>query len=380
MKIRDTSGYPNLAIIFAISLMAQLPLTTLRFVVPIYAEHYGAGIFVIGMLGTVYGLTYSMSAFFFGRISDRIGHGLLAIMGLLSYAAIAILYSFFDHPYQFIIGKSLEGISMAMIWPALEALSSKLGTKNKEGALLIYTVSWSVGSSIAPYLSSYLIKFSFLYPLIFSAVVSLIGVYFVIRSKVSDSREFIENNGKVSVLYDIILPMTLYGVNSSIFYSFYPVYGIIAGFGLKGAGLLGTFYGIFLTVTFILSFLLSKKVRSRNLVVLGAFIDVSVLMLLVSHSILSNLVIVSLLGSGLGLVYFSVLINIFRYFHEGVASKTGIFEASIGAGYVIGPIIAGIPTALGYSLPWLTAGAFTVVIALLLLLGSFKSNHQTGTD
>ncbi|MGC8561934.1 MAG: MFS transporter [Thermoplasmata archaeon] len=376
MKNRDTWGYQNLTTIFVISFMAQIPLTTLRFVVPIYAEHYGAGIFIIGLLGTAYGFTYSISAFFFGKISDKIGYGKLAIMGLLSYAAISILYSFFDHPYQFVVGKSLEGISMAMIWPSLEALSSKLGAKNKEMTLLLYTVAWSVGSSISPYLSAYLIKFSFTYPLIFSAVVSVAGVYFVLKSKVNSSKEFIDNNGRVSIAYDIVLPMALYGVDSSIFYSFYPVYGIVSGFGLRGTGLLGTFYGIFLTVAFIFSFLLSKRIRSRNLIIIGTLIDVPVLLLLVSRSIVSNLVIVSLLGSGLGLVYFSVLINIFRYFSEGLGSKTGVFEASIGAGYVLGPTIAGIPTVLGYRLPWLTYGVFTIAIAIILLLGPIKKRKQ----
>jgi|YelNatPaOPRAMG01_1025707.scaffolds.fasta_scaffold01262_2 MFS family permease len=378
MKIGDIGRHQNLAIIFAISFMAQLPLTTLRFVVPIYAEHYGAGIFIIGMLGTVYGLTYSLSAVYFGKVSDRVGHKSLAIVGLVLYAVIAMLYSSFDNPYQFVVGKSLEGISMAMVWPSLEALSSKLGAKNKEGALLLYTVSWSVASSIAPYLSSYLVRLSFLYPLIFSAVASIIGAYFILRSKIGNHSLIPESNGRVSMVFDIILPMTLYGVNSSIFYSFYPVYGIVAGFGIRGAGLLGTFYGIFLTVTFILSFFLSKRVKSRSLIIAGALVDLSVLLLLVSHSITSNIIIVSLLGGGLGLVYFSVMINIFRHYHEGLGSKTGIFEASIGAGYIIGPAIAGIPTVLGYRLPWLISGVFTSAVVVLLSLNLFRDNTDVG--
>ncbi len=355
----------NLMLIFAISFTAQVPLTSLRFVIPIYAQYYGADIFIIGMLGTIYGLVYFLSAIFFGRISDRFGHRNLAIMGIVSYSVIALLYYFFTNPYEFLLGKALEGISMAMAWPSIEALSSELGGPEKENALFLYTISWSIASSIAPYVSSILIVYGIIFPLLFSSLFSIFSFIFLLFPRPKKMEDFSSKPVDFSIIFDIILPMLLYGFNSSIFYSFYSVYGLNLGFGETGSGFLGTFFGIFLSLAFIIGWFFSKKLNSRHMMLLGTFLEIPSILIIFYHSFFSSLIISSLLGFGVGLVYFSVLMNIFKSFHVNIGSKTGIFESSIGVGYVIGPLISGIPSSLGYLLPWLVIGIFSTLILVI---------------
>ncbi len=362
----------NLLLIFAISFTAQVPLTALRFVVPLYAQNHGANIFIIGLLGTIYGLVYFLSAIFFGRISDKVGHRSLAIIGVLSYAFIAFSYNFFNNPYEFLLGRALEGISNAMIWPTFEALTSETGGQNKENALLLYTISWSIASSISTYVASILIKYGVIYPLIFASLSSFLSFIFLLFPRKIESSEFQKKDNGFSLIFDIVIPMLFYGFSSSIFYSFYSVYGLNFGFGEKGAGLIGAFYGIFLSLAFISAWLLSNRINLRYLVFSGYFMEITSLIILLNHSFIISLIISSILGFGTGFVYFSILMNIFRSFHANIGSKTGIFESSIGFGYVIGPFISGIPSSLGYLLPWLVTGLFSVSVFSISIIYAKK--------
>jgi MFS family permease len=358
-------------LILLISLTAQIPLTTLRFVIPIFAHNAGASIFIIGLLGTVYGSIYFVLASIFGKYSVKLGIKKMASIGMIIYLIISLLYTQFKTPYEYLLGKGLEAISMAMVWPAVEGLSSKLGHKDKESALLMYTFGWSIGASIAPYIASYLLVYNYFYPLYFSSIISLTSFIFIILSRPGEEGEIIENFENFSIVFNIIFPMLLYGFDSSIFYSFYSVYGAVYKFGEYGTGLVGTFYGIFQTIAFVISWLISKRVKSGKLIIIGSIMSLSVFPIYLYHTILVSIVSFSILGFGMGLVYYSALINIFRTFHKDVTSKTGIFESSIGVGYVIGPLVAGIPTKLGYILPWVVLASFSFLLLITEIVGYF---------
>jgi hypothetical protein len=84
----------------------------------------------------------------------------------------------------------------------------------------------------------------------------------------------------------------------------------------------------------------------------------------ISFTLPVQIVSLSLVFFGQGLMYFNVLLRIISYFSENVGAKTGIFESSIGAGSVLGPLAAGIPTAFALRFPWLLC--FSVSLLLFL--------------
>ncbi|MGC8605910.1 MAG: hypothetical protein ACP5VS_19785, partial [Desulfomonilaceae bacterium] len=83
-----------------------------------------------------------------------------------------------------------------------------------------------------------------------------------------------------------------------------------------------------------------------------------------------QIISLSLVFFGQALIYFNVLLRIVSYFSENVGTKTGIFESSIGAGSVLGPLVAGIPTAFALRFPWL------LCFSVYLLLFSFYVRHN----
>ena len=352
----------KIILLFLIATLAQFPFATIRFVLPIYAKNLGASIDTLGFMGAAYGLVYAVLASYFGRISDRIGHKIFMFCGLILYAIIISVYFFIRDPYYFILGRCVEAASMAMIWPAIEAYAQGINAENRETSLLVYTFSWSVAAAISSYTAATMLQNIYYLPLAISLIMSVIGAIIVLRIPVKlQISEFVDTI-QYNTFFDLALPIFVYGFVSGIELSFYPVFGKVIGLGVSNTGLIMSVSGVLIIFAFFTSWYLAKKVNIRILSIIGIILQVSILSLYLFHSFWDQLITLALVGFGFGLIYFNVLLSVYRSFNSRVASKTGIFESSIGVGFVAGPLIAGIPTALGYSFPWIVASAGAVAV------------------
>jgi len=357
----------KIILLFLISTLAQFPLSTMRFILPIYAKNVGASIFTLGFMGSAYGLVYILLASYFGRISDRSGHKRLMFSGLLLYAAVISIYFFIKIPDYFILGRAIEAVAMAMVWPAIEAYAQGINARNRETSLLVYTFSWSIAATVAPYFAAFMIQDLYYLPLAIALILSVFGAFATLRIPSTTSNSEFVDTLRYSTFFDLTLPIFLFGFVSAIVYSFYPAFGKVIMLGISNTGLIMSISGAFMTLAFLISWHLTKKMNIRLLSLSGLIMQVFILFLYLSHSFWVQLFTMSLIEFGQGFIYFNVLLSVYRSFNARVASKTGIFESSIGAGSVAGPIIAGIPTVLGYSFPWIVAaaGAFAVTVVYL---------------
>ncbi len=369
----------KIILLFLISTLAQFPLTTMRFIVPIYAKNVGANIFTLGLMGSAYGLVYIVLASYFGRVSDRTGHKNLMVSGLLLYAAVISIYFFIKIPDYFILGRAMEAVAMAMVWPSMEAYAHEINARNRETSLLVYTFSWSIAATVAPYFASFTIQDLYYLPLAIAMILSVFGALAALKIPAkTDNSEFIDTL-KYNTFFDLALPIFIYGFVSAIVSSFYPVFGKVIMLGINNTGLIMSVSSAFLTLAFFISWALTKKLNIRILSFIGLILQVFIFFLYLYHSFWMQLLIMAMIGFGQGLIYFNVLLSVYRSFNARVASKTGIFESSIGAGFVTGPVIAGIPTIFGFTFPWIVAavGAFVVaVIYLFAFLPVFNKNNK----
>ncbi|MEM3252489.1 MAG: MFS transporter [Thermoplasmata archaeon] len=362
----------KIILLFLISTLAQFPLATMRFILPIYAKNVGASIFTLGIMGSAYGLVYIVLASYFGRISDRVGQKSLMVSGLLLYAAVISIYFFIKIPDYFILGRAMEAIAMAMVWPSMEAYAHGINARNRETSLLVYTFSWSIAATVAPYFAAFMIQDLYYLPLAIAMILSVFGALTTLKIPARiQSTEFIDTL-KYNTFFDLALPIFIYGFVSAIVSSFYPVFGKVIMLGISNTGLIMSISSAFLILAFFISWALTKKMNIRILSLTGLILQVFILFLYLYHSFWVQLLIMAMIGFGQGFIYFNVLLSVYRSFNARVASKTGIFESSIGAGFVAGPIIAGIPTALGYAFPWIVAAAGAFIIAVIYLFAFLK--------
>lgn len=357
----------NILLLFLISTLAQFPLSTIRFIVPIYAEKLGASTFLLGLIGSAYGLVYIFAAMAFGRLSEKYGYKNMMFTGLIIYAVVILSYILVKNPFMFIFIRGGEAIGMAMVWPSVEAFSRQTKEKNLQHSIMVYTLSWSVAASFAPYVGAILFE-NITNAIIIISAISIFGALTSLLINSSDQINNIINERKVNSLMEIILPIFVYGFNISIIMSFYPAYGKFINLGIINTGIIQSVSNGFMVFSFLLSGLFLYKIKSKFLIIFGLILQLPVVAIAYNFNFYIQLISSSLILFGLGIIYFTVILNIINSFSKNVGSKTGLFESSISLGYVLGPLLGGIPTILNFKFPWLIMFILNLIIFIFYII------------
>jgi len=351
----------RIIILFLISTLSQFPLSLIRFIIPIYAKSIGADTFILGMMGSAYGLVYIILAPYFGKISDKIGHKKMIICGLIIYALVVLIYPYIQNPLFLIFIRGGEALGMAMVWPSIEAFSQIVKEEKVEHSIMIYTLSWSIAASVAPYIGAIFIddfKIAILIVFIvsiFAAIVSIfISAYKNLKINIKER--------KFDIFNEIVIPIFIYGFNSAIILSFYPAYGDFIGLGVMKTGIILTVSGLFMVIAFICSGTIISKYNKIWITFLGIVLQFPFFFVSYYNDFYIQLISLSLIFFGQGLIYFNVLVNIVISFSNNVGSKTGLFESSIGLGFILGPLLGGLPTILKFHFPWIISLIFSIII------------------
>ncbi|MFP3417609.1 MAG: MFS transporter [Nitrososphaeria archaeon] len=350
--------------LFLLSLLSQMPLSLIRFYAPIFAVKIGATGLILGLMGFSYGVVYTFSAYIIGKKSEKIGYIRSLEFGLIFYALIILLYVFVKIPYLLILIRGLEALSMSLVWPSLEALSKFFD--NKKASTAMYTIGWSFASTIAPYLGS-LFTLILVLPFIIASAFSLLGGILAIYL---EPLKYEETNviSKIDLGKEIIFPIFFYGFSVSIIYAFYSAYAGIV-FGVKGSGMIMSISSVFIVMAFLSAPLFKDEPKIG--ITLGLGLQVFYVILFVYKEFFLQLVSLSLIFYGSGIIYFYVLYKIMFTEIKGLGIRTGTFESSIGAGYTLGPLIGGLASFYGFDYIWLVAFIAAIVFLFFWVLIKF---------
>lgn len=132
------AGVMDLVIYVALSL---IPLLSVR--------KFGAGAMVLGGLPVAWGLVYSATATFGGRLSDRVSRTALMRVGLLATIVACIFFARATAVWHFFAGLPLVAVGMACFWPALQAaIADESGPGTLVRNLGWFNVTWSLGKGL----------------------------------------------------------------------------------------------------------------------------------------------------------------------------------------------------------------------------------------
>lgn len=161
------------------SFLANIGIGILNFSLVFYMRDlFGAGSAQIGLLSSLWALSYLLGCFILHRLSGKIGP-----KRSLSAASFGMaVFSFFILKSTSIlwlyIFSSLFGFITAMFWPPLEGWLSEgyegADLNKREGK---FNLSWSAALTVSPYIAGLMIERSLTLPLIFT-----IGVYILLFS------------------------------------------------------------------------------------------------------------------------------------------------------------------------------------------------------
>jgi MFS family permease len=129
---------------------------------------------VLGLLGTLAWGTYASGCFVLGGVSDRIGRRFTVAAGALLLLAVCLGLTRVRHQALLLALMPLMGLSLALVWPSLQAWLAELGAgcgRRMHRYLSAFNIFWAGGAMIGPLTAGRLWEMTPAAPFLFSAAV-----------------------------------------------------------------------------------------------------------------------------------------------------------------------------------------------------------------
>jgi len=348
--------------------------------VPLFAGiRFSANEWELGILGALAALPYILAPTIFGRLSDRVGRKPVIVSGLCIYFAVSLAYAVSSGLWQLAILRVLEGISFSLIWPCAEAfVGDNAPGKSRSAAVGLYSVSWSAGYTVGPFLVGILVSFtditlSFLFSALFMAasITILLWVRGAGVSKIEDHvTETASNIGMPIIIYTMIL----WGFSVLSFFFLFPAYAIMNGIPPSYIGYLVGLVGLLRTAVFLFYNRLVMFMKAMIIPAGMLFLSLSMFVSWAVPSLYGFAVSVLLLGLSLGFLYAYSLVYMLNKPAKGLYA--GLFESAIGTGELIGPLMMGyVGFSIAPSYPYLILGIIGA-FSILLTLRGIKTSYR----
>jgi len=113
---------------------------------------------VVGLLASVFAITYVLAQIPIGHLADKIGFKKLLIAGYLICGVVGLLYLGAKTSNQILMGRFLQGIGEVPIWALAPALLSLQYAETKGKVIGLYNASLHLGLCIGPLLGMLLVR------------------------------------------------------------------------------------------------------------------------------------------------------------------------------------------------------------------------------
>lgn len=142
--------FKKVAPVFVIVLIDLLGLTIIIPLMPLYAASYGAGAFLIGLLGASYPVMQVLGAPLLGRLSDRFGRKPVLLVSQFGTFVGFILLGSADALWILFLARILDGISGANISTAQAVISDITTEETRTQGLGLIGAAFGIGFIIGP--------------------------------------------------------------------------------------------------------------------------------------------------------------------------------------------------------------------------------------
>ncbi|MFB6179468.1 MAG: MFS transporter [Halorientalis sp.] len=115
-----------------------------------------------------------------GRASDQYGRRPFLLVGFLVLVPSVLAQGLVTTPAGMLIARVIQGVAVAMVFAPGLALAGDLAGKGQSGTQLsLLTMAFGLGTALGPLASGYLVRFGFLAPFAFGAVLAVVGLVLV---------------------------------------------------------------------------------------------------------------------------------------------------------------------------------------------------------
>lgn len=329
---------------------------------------FGVNDLELGMLGALTSVPYAIAPAFLGKYSDKVGRKPLALCGVCIYSAVALAYISAPNVAFLAFLRVIEGVCFSLIWPACEAWVGDLSTlENRKRMIGNYSVSWSAGYMVGPFLLGLIVTFaSIAYVFVVAAfmVISSVPIFLKVKNSVertSSPASSGNGGGRIATLA-VLFAMVVWGIAQLAYFFLLPSYALGIGFPAAYAGYLIGTVALLRTVIFVSYPWLIARLGGWMLAMGALLIAASMFITWLARDIVLFALASCMLGIAFGAIYAFSLDHVLDRPAKGLYA--GFFESAIGIGQIAGPLSMGyIGFAVSPSSPYLAMGLLGIASA-----------------
>ncbi|NMC05042.1 MAG: MFS transporter, partial [Candidatus Lokiarchaeota archaeon] len=296
-----------------------------------------------------------------------------------------LFIAFPDNISLLVIGQVIVGLLYGFWWSSIEAyISENTTSEDHQRKVNNFCISWSLGYMMGPFLGPLLsiigAVYSFSLLLAFSlANIVVVGLFIHLpvespRSISNHASDHVNNSrstgdSKLAITSAIlILAIFTYAFTKSFFIGLFPDIAISKiGFTEVETSMIGLAFGLARTA----SFMIQNRMKSNSVplrVVLAAALSSTGFLFTMTTSFIAYVAFISFMGILSGLVYTTTLELLLHINEQRKGRIAGFFEASIGIGTFLSPILGSSVLGLGYVMAYIVVASVSTTLAVIALL------------
>lgn len=115
-----------------------------------------------------------------GRACDQYGRRPFLLGGFVLLGPSVLAQGLVTTPATMLVARTLQGVAVAMVFAPGLALAGDLAGKGQSGTQLsLLTMAFGLGTALGPLASGYLVRFGFVVPFTFGAVLAVVGLILI---------------------------------------------------------------------------------------------------------------------------------------------------------------------------------------------------------
>ena len=160
--------------IYAIAFLMDLCVGCAALGVILYADDLGASALKLGIVGAT-AFAYTVACLFTGRLSDVWGRKRVAGLGALVYAGVYLAITRVHTIPHLVLLAALGSGAVGFFWPPMQAwLGEQRDKRSLSRSLGIFNVCWSIGLVLGPVLTTWLRKLGAIAPFYFASATAVL--------------------------------------------------------------------------------------------------------------------------------------------------------------------------------------------------------------